>query len=361
MYRPEVIDPLSGRVGFRNTTQAGYAGLVTAPHTTSASGRYYDEFHSIVTVPNLKDLVNNDPAISGTDFNTYLQQLQTGAIHAVLAGIFSKPELIEQQMIYERDDQEPEVILNGGQFVGYMIQVANRTNLSVHVNALSLLFNGAGTFNVYVFNHLKPTPIKEIEVTVAPYEEVIQPVDDVILSAISSANKSRTFFVGYFQDDIEALGIQALDYGIRLKREAACFSAEGVECIKTAAADFNRYNPPMTGRSYGINIEMSSYRDYTEVILRNKQLFDKAIGLQMAAMVIERGIHSTRSNGYQRLGEAGVKQLYTDLNLAFSSPEFPYTTGIKNQISREIDRIYKNIFPKDKPKSITSPSEQRSE
>lgn len=358
MYQPEAIDALFGRVGFRNTTQAEYANLIVTPNTISRSKRYFNEFHSAVTVPNLKDIVNNDPSVSDVDFNEELKNLQTAAISAVLAGVFAKPELIEQQMIYERDDLQPQIIANTGKFVGYMIQVANRTNIAVHLNALSLLFSGNGAFSVYVFNHLKQQPIKTIPVTVVDSEEVIVPVDDVIMSAISSSNKSRTFFIGYFQDDIQALGIQALDYGTRLQRTAVCYSADGIEALTTGAVNFNRYNPPCTGRTYGLNMEFSSMRDYTEVIKVNQQVFDKAIGLQMAALVIERIIHSTRSNLLERIGQDGVRQLYNDLNIAYSSPELPYTTGLKNQISREVERVYKNLFPKGKIKTATTPSDQ---
>ena len=356
MYRPEAIDALFGRVGFRNTTQPEYASLVTGDNLTSRSKRYFDEFHAIVTIPNIKDIANNDVGISNTDFNTYLKDLQKASVAAVLGGVLSKPELIEQQMVFERDYEVPQVISNTGKFVGYMIQVANRTNLAVQLNSLSMLFDGDGTFNVYVFGHLKKDPIKTIEVTVSADEEVIVDVTDVIMSAISTANKSRTFFIGYFQDDIEALGIHALDYGNRIHRTALCYSAEGIEAAIAGPGNFNRYNPPVTGRSYGLNLELSSGKDYTEVILKNQQVFDKAIGLQMAAIVIERIIHSARSNINQRLGEEGVRQLYTDLNLAFSTPEFPYSTGIKNQIKRENDRIFQNLFPKGKMKTVTTPS-----
>jgi hypothetical protein len=358
MYRSEAIQALFGRVGFRNTTEAEYAGLITAPNTESRSGRYFDEFHRIITVPNLKDVANYDPAISDANFNTLLIQWQKSAIAAVLGGVLSKAELIEQQMIYERDYEDPEVLQNTGKFVGYMVQVANRTNLVVRPKALSLFFDAAGTFNIYVFNHLKKAPIKTITVTTVADEEVIVPITDVVLTAIGSASKSRTYFIGYFQDDIEALNIKALDYGMHLKREGICYSADGIEANTVSATDFNRYNPPFTGRTYGLNIELTSSRDYTEVILQNEQLFDKAIGLQMAAFIVESIIHSTRSNKDQRIGAEGVKQLYTDLNLRFSTPEFPYTTGIKNQLERECGRVFRNLFPKDKIKTTTTPADQ---
>lgn len=357
MFRPEAIQALFGRVGFRNTTQVEYTGLITTPNTESRSGRYFDEFHRIITVPNLKDVANYDPAISNVDFNTMLAQWQKSAIAAVLGGVLSKAELIEHQMIYERDYEEPQVLENTGKFVGYMIQVANRTNLVVRPKALSLLFNEAGTFNVYVFSHLKKDPIATIPVTTVADEEVIVSIPDVVLTAIGSVSKSRTYYIGYFQDDIEALGIKALDYGMHLKRTAICYNAEGIEAAAVSTTDFNRYNPPFTGRTYGLNIELTSSRDYTEVILQSPQLFDKAIGLQMAAFIVEAIIHSTRSNKDQRIGAEGVKQLYTDLNLRFSTPEFPYTTGLKNQVERECERVFRNLFPKDKIKTLTTPAD----
>ncbi|MBV7531342.1 hypothetical protein [Chitinophaga sp. sic0106] len=302
----------------------------------------------------MKDVVVPDPAASSESINEVLKEMQEDAISSVLDGIFSESEIIEQQMIYERDDQSPELLPNMGQFVGFQISAADRTNISVQIHALSLYFKGSGVFNIYLFNHLKKAPVGTFEVSVLDGEEVIVNLPETILSAISSVNKSRVFYLGYFQNDIESVGIQAYDWP-RLQRGANCYSVQGFEAEVIGDDDFIRFDVPLTSRTYGLNAELSSAYDYTEVILRKQQLFDKAIGLQMAAKVIEKVVHSLRSNLNERIGEEGVQRLYTDLNLDMATPELPYSSGIKNQLRRELKRVHDNLFVDKKITATTSP------
>lgn len=353
MYQPEVIQELAGRLGWREPVEEEYQNILDAANKTSRSGRYFGAFHAVVTVANMKDVVNPQPHLANDAFNTFLADYQKDCIGSVLDAVFSKGEIIEQQMVYERDDERPQLLPNTGQFVGFEIQVANRTNIAVRLNAISLFFNGNATFNIYLYNHLQKSPIATIPVITVADNEVIVPLSDIILGAITKTNKSRTFFIGYFQDDLQAQGVQAYDFP-RLKRIASCYSADGFEA-PVADGDFDRYNPGRTGRTYGINIEMSGCRDYTEVIRQHQQAFDQAIGLQMAARVTEFIINGLRSNATQRISNEAAQRLYNDLNLDMSTPELPYSSGLKNQLRREIIRLYNNFFPKGRITAHTAP------
>src|ERR1051325_1884406 len=107
MYRQEVITALFNRVGFNKPTQAEYADLLDADNLLSKSGRYYDEFHGVVTVENIKEVVNNDVEISDADFNNELRKLKAGALKAVLDEIFNADDIIEQKLEFNRNDERP--------------------------------------------------------------------------------------------------------------------------------------------------------------------------------------------------------------------------------------------------------------
>lgn len=353
MYRrDEVIQALFGRVGFRQPTEAAYTGILDPENAASKSKRYFDDFHAMSNVPNIREACNRDAKIEVEDFNTYLKNLQEACILAVLDGVFDKPEVIEQRMEFDRCDQRPVLMPNAGRFVGRQINIASDPRKSVRINAITLFFNGDATFNLYLFDNVKKAPIKAIEVTTQADNQVVVMPEDWLLSYMSTASKSGLYFLGYFQDDLG--DVQAYDEQPFIWNCGNCYGVRQIEAnVVPSEVDFIRYNPFITNRTQGLNIEFSSLVDFTEVIIRSPQAFDKAIGLQMAAMVVERVVHGQRSNGTQRIAEATAGRLYNDLNLDMATPEMPYSSGLKNQLRRELKRLHDNFFPKAKATSTT--------
>lgn len=352
MYRrDEVIAALFGRVGFRQPTQPEYA-IVDTDNLKATSKRYYDGFHAEVTIQNLKDGANPDVSISDADFNDSLKNLQEDCIASVLDGVFAEPEVIEQQTEFLTTDWKQVLIPNAGRFVGRQIKIGPDPRKSVRINAVTLYFNGIATFPLYLFSSVKKVPIKQIEVTTEADSQVIVAPDDWALNYLDGNIKGGIYYLGYFQDDLGA--VQAYDEQPTQWFCGKVYGSNIIEAIKVAGqTDFIRYNPYITSRTHGLNIEFSSVVDFTEVIVKNPQAFDKAIGLQMAAMVVEKLIHSTRSNYIQRIGEAGAARLYNDLNLDMQTPDLPYSSGLKNQLRRELKRLKENFFPKQKATSNT--------
>jgi len=108
-----------------------------------------------------------------------------------------------------------------------------------------------------------------------------------------------------------------------------------------------------TIKTHGFNIQLSAFRDYTQMIVDNAYLFDNLIGLQMAADVIEMIQNNTRSNKDQRITGELTKMLYSDLNHAGPSDESPFSAGLKSKITNEVHRVKRDLFPKKKVTSIT--------
>jgi len=354
MYRrAEVISKLFGRVGWTQPTMAEYA-ILTAENLQSKSGRYFDRFHPATTIQNAKDAVNIDPGISNADFNTFLKSMQEDCIYSVLDGVFNKRELIEQVLEFDTCDEPPVLIPNAGRFVGRQIRVASDKGKSIRINAITLYFNGAATFNLYLFNSIKKAPIKVLEVTTEEDNQVIVEPEDWMLNYADSSNKSGVFYIGYFQDDLGS--VQAYDEQSPYWNCAKCFSTGRMEAnVVPGEADFIRFNPYIGTRTFGLNFEISTVADYTEKITLDPQVFDRAVGMQMAAKIVEGVIHTTRSNAIQRIGEEGMKKLYNDLNVAFSSQDFPYSVGMKTQLDRELKRLNNTFFPPPKPTSNPIP------
>jgi len=351
VFRSElVISALVTRVGWQQPTQGNYA-ILTGDNLESLSGLYFNSYHPAVSVKNIKETIE-DEEIADDDFNTYLLDLQKACIGRVLNGIFNKDEVIESLFLFNRrNERQLKTHENEGKFVYRRVCLANDSSYSVVVNSLSLLFDGAKTFNIYCFQ-TSAGVLWTKSVTVVAGKETIVNVNDLILSVSAANYKGGDFLIGYFQDDLGA--VKAINYGSGENNCAAIFGHSGGEAVTTGAATYDNQTTVVTNRDYGLNIELTSVRDFTQIICRNAAQFDEAVGLQMACNVIESIIHSTRSNSTERLSKDNLQALFTELNQDMPVDGAPYSAGFKNRLKREIQKLNKNFFPDNKPRIVQS-------
>lgn len=345
-----VMSALQGRIGWQQPTIDG-APVIDPDNLSSTSGRYYSDgsVHPVVQANRLKDAMD-DPKMSDSEFNAHLQSLDQALIMRCLNAVFNtKPQLIESSLVYERTSNLRNIVIpNQGNFCGYRIKVA-QGNYAVQINSVGLFFDAAATFNLYLFNDLKKAPLKSIAVTT---EANTQTEIDLgwVLNYISGSNKGGMFYLGYFQEDLGE--VHAIDEQLNQWKPSRVYGAWPFQSPKTGALDFNRINPSVVFRTYGMNMEVSTYRDYTETIVRNAHLFDEARMLMMGASVIETIKNAISSNSTERISKENMASLEYDLNLAFPTEERPFMAGIKAQLERAFQSLYKNFFPKEQPKSI---------
>ena len=351
MFRPDlVISSLFTRVGWQQPTQGEYA-VLTGDNLVSLSGRYFSDFHKAVTVKNIKETCE-DPDISDTDFNTFLERLQKSAITRVLQGIFNQDVIIEQLQLFSRDyERQLRTIESEDKFVYQRIKVANDSSYAVRINSLSLLFDGVATFKMYCF-HTAKGKIWEKEVTTVANQEVVVNITDLILSISEVTYKGGEFLIGYFQPDLGS--VKAINYWSAQRKSSSIFGHCGGNAEITGAASYDSQTVVETNQDYGINIELTSIRDFTQVICRNASAFDEAVGLQVACDVVELIINSGRSNQTERIQKEQLQVLYTDLNQDMPVDGAPYSAGLKNRLKRELQRLNKNFFPKDQITTVQS-------
>lgn len=346
----KVMDALVGRIGWR--VQDGITP--TAPNDGSKSGRYFQDFHSSVNLKSLKQ-TQSDRGMDDAAFNLWLKSLQEGVILRCLNGVFKKPELLDNTLLFDRLVYNDQPISNSGNFVGVRFKIPAE-NISLRINAISLLFTEAKTFKLYLFHDTKALPLWSQDVTtVANDQKTIKPVvvidqvdptPDIILDLVINTRwsdvKGGYYYLGYFQDD---LGTCQAIWEQPHFLPAYCFGYGFIQTKKTGVEVFDKRTVSVTNQTYGLNMDVTSFRDHTNSILRNAHLFDEVLGLQMASQCVEHYIHSGRSNGEQRVNAEQGKMLYTDLNQEQPSQEIPFTTGLKGQIRRELKQISDTFFP----------------
>lgn len=337
---PAVIAALENRIGFRQPTGTGVPTLTSAV-TTSNSGRYYQDFHSLLTVENIKATMPQAGA-SDAQLITYLQNQRKAVLLRCLNGVFNDAQVIDQpQFVYQRyginDTLEP----NAGKFTGIRIEVANTPDAAVQLDSVQLYFDTDVTFNLYLFKDGIPVPFWSLEVTAEA-----NTLTDVTLS--EKVLKRGLYYLGYFQDDIGSA--KAYRQQICEEIEPAYFSAKSMQADATGATTFNRNEISYPAQPVGLNAEISSFKDYTTAIKRKAAMFDELVGLTMAYSVIEQTIYAVRSNVNERILKDQLDKIGLQLDLNGVAPisDSPHVTGLKQRIERELKRVKQSFYPKAK-------------
>lgn len=345
-----VIATLLKRIGWRPSTLAGSPTL-NADNLTSLSKRYFQSFHAIVTPQNVYDVQENSE-ISDDEFNQLLTDLQTDAIMRCLTETFREVELLEQVLLYTRTGMMDIPVTNTGYFAGYMINIAEQQAYSTQINFATLYFDRDVTFNLYLFQDGIKTPLKTIEVSCIAWERTVVEFDSLVLNF----KTGRKYYFGYFQADLGEA--RAIREQVETWARTLCFEAIAITAPPDEMFAFNHNYKQYVSLPYGLNLEMISFRDHTQKILRKPNLFDEAVGLQMAMMVIEMILNSTRTNGNERITKEISGKLYMDVKQAFPTKEVPVTAGLQSRFERELRKMRNTFFPPEEAMSTSMESNQ---
>lgn len=332
----EVLPKLFGRLNWLDSS-------LNSTNTTSISGRYFDDgsFHSLVTVPNIKATVPEQ-----SNWNTFFQRKQNAVIARCLNSVFNEPEYIQQTLLYDRCNEQETLIPNEGKAVGVKIHLIKRFDVSCFVNSLQLYFDGAATFNIYLFKQGSKTALKTKSVTTVANTKTWIDLSDWLLNYKESA----VYYVVYFQNDlgsVKAIQEQAEECKT-LAFDADFFTAT------TTGTDFNRVEMSEYSLPHGLNMQVSSFRDYSQNILNQPALFDNLIGLTMAYQTIEDMIYSVQSSGKERIIKEQLLSIGIQLDLNGVAPisESPKVIGLKQRIDQEAARVKKAFYAKPKSQTV---------
>ena len=127
--------------------------------------------------------------------------------------------------------------------------------------------------------------------------------------------------------------------------------------MEDAEADENAFNEYLSDMQRaaiatvlsGVLRESRTLRNFDDLVEKNIDVFDEAIGLQVAISAVELMSLSVRSNSNERATKDMSSTLYRELNGLHADNGAPVTVGLKNRISREIATLKKRLFPKPQP------------
>jgi hypothetical protein len=338
-----VLGKLAGRIGWK---QPPLGPTLNTFNKGSLSGRYFQDFHPMITITNIKDTIEFGETMNDSDFNAFLESMQKSAILRMINAVFNKTQLIESTLIFDRKLRNDIPTNNYGKFCGYRLMIGPG-EFALQISRASFLFNKDVTFTLYLYQDAIIDPLYEIEVTAEAYNEAYIDLPNWVLNYVSAKSMGGVFYIGYYQDEIEAQGAVALDEFVTQWNKAYVFGYTAFEAV----ADFEnrsfvRIAVPYTLRTYGMNLEVQTYRDFTNKVIKNASLFDEAIGLTLAIEALGYMTYSARSNKTQRITQEMGSIIYNEIMNSGDALQLnPYVAGLKQQLTQEIGRLNRNFFP----------------
>ena len=330
-----------GEVGFRNSTITGY-DIVSTENQESRSGLFFQDVSRLVTIQNIKDTQEN-PAISEAQFNDLLKQLQDTAILNVCNKVSHREsDFIQTNNLFPFEKTFKDVLDTGDRFVGFQVEPFYQANMISKISWLELSFDSSISFDIHLFNSNKPsTPIKMVNVTTIANEAVVINLQDWFI-ADSAEHKGGIFYLGYFESDLGGAKPIKRNYNTsNLQTQSKCYHVLPVSLnhVATTIDVSTVVNLSDTG---GLNIGMDTYTDYTELFVRNKNLFVQAIQHEMAIEVLDLITKSTRANRTERIGNDFARQI--NMELYGYKDEHVFVAGLIAKHGRLISDLKKTLF-----------------
>lgn len=339
MIRSDKIkSSLFGGVGFREPTNPEYTG-VNETNQGSTSGLYFQDASNFVTIQNIKDC-QGDKDIPISDFNTYLTNMQNSVIDDVCREVVGgENKMLYFENIYPYEKSFNETLTPSTKFVGFEIYPYLKNDKVAKVEWVELTFDSAATFTLYLYNSNLNTAIKTQEVTTSANESKIVSLTDWFIDD-DSTYKGGQFYLGYFESDLGTAKPIKRDFErATLQKQNAFYSIRPCR-VDNSATILDIEEVDYLEDTYGLNIGMSIYNDFTQTIINNKHLFYPAIQYGMAVKVLDLIRTSVRSNLTQRLTSEVIQEIQFELygNAALG------IEGVKGKYTQRIDTIKNALF-----------------
>lgn len=343
----KISTALLGIVGFRQPHNPDYA-IVDTDNLASTSG-YYVNDNPYAKIEFIKE--NQDYAsISDENFNLFLKNLQKSSISNVCNQVFSEADFIDRGLIYKNAANKTETEILPLGFVGYKIQVTSEKNVAFKINRVLCNFDGTGTVKLLLFNTAKKETIQSKEITITTDHQVVEL--DWICDNSDSTYKGD-YYIGYLSQDLTVMPFKRQWNGANVMSEITnlcihkvAFVGHSTEILFDLTTMVGMYEDT------GLNLDISVYEDFTDFVINNKNLFARAIYLNMILDCLQLYISSTRKNPSERDATGLVEKMLVEMQ-GVDSRQGIKVIGIKDHllgeittIKKEVEKLQKGFFKK---------------
>lgn len=337
MFNRSKISAISGIVGWTQPINPSYA-ILDATNLASSSGRYVNE-NQYVKIEFLKD-TQNYSSISNAQFNAELVQLQKTAILSVMDKIFNEPDFIDRQLLYKYANNKIKTDDLPSGFVGYRITQDIMNNLAIEIKRDLLEFSGTGDVVLKLFNSQQKTAIYTKTVSIT---STLQEVElNWRLDNTSPLYKGDIFY-GYFTEDMTLKPYDRDYQNSNIKSSITGLFIENIKIPTATGPDiFDLDSIEGADECWGLNPDITTFYDYTDLILQNKFLFANAIQMQCQIQAMTYYLSTLRSNINERISEAMMNNIIIEID-GRSEMTGVKKLGLSDKLLIEIGRIRNEI------------------
>lgn len=335
----KIKNSLSGLVGFKQPFNPDYA-IVDANNLLSESG-YYVNSNPFAKIEYIKDCQDYSE-ISDANFNKVLSDVIEDSAVNVINQIFSESSYIDRNLIYRNalNKNETDVLPNG--FVGFKIEIDDTKSVAFNISRVFLDFEGTGDIALILLNSAKKTALKEQIITIDSDHKEYQL--DWVLNDTEEVYKGE-YFIGYIKDDLSTLSPYKRDY-----EDSNIMSViTHLEIDKIIVNDhdsnslFDLSKVEFLNESTGLNLDISVYDDFTDLIIQNRFIFARAVYITAIINTLQIYMASLRSNRNERQAEELYKKILIEVEGTRSGDNVISVKGLRPQLLSEISTIKDEI------------------
>lgn len=347
-------------VGFKDSLDPTFA-IVDAANKNSLSN-YFATDNSYVKIEFLKDASEN-VSKDNLAFNAMLKDMIETACVNVCNDVFNdQPDFIDRQVMYTfptvKKSVNTSILANG--WYGYRIRPSYSKDIAFKINRIFLEFEGIGTVKICLFSTYNDAPLFSETITInnENTKEFI-PATDWVIDNCDSRYYKGEFYLGYL---VVSGSFTLKPYDRRVKlgnyynwpKEAEIYP---VYFANHSVVDVIPDTTQAPGNPIycGLNLDISTYYDYSGFCVQNKQLFAEAINYNLQIQCLRLILSSIRSNPNQRRGRDIVDAIAKEIEgvRGNSFADVMNHTGLLESFDntivktkKAVDRLINGVFNK---------------
>ena len=327
-------------IGFKQPYNPAYA-ILENDLLQSSSGATFEQYSRFLTIENLKE-THPYPEISDEDFNQFLRDAIASATAKGVQACFTGDDLKQSELLfrYEMKRNNPTLLQNNGDFVGYEFTTSKRKDLTNVVRKLIGDFSGTGTVKVLLLNSAKVTPVDSIELNITSNDATVKLVNWAL--PYGGEQLGGKWYIGYLT---QGLAVQAMDRDWNMSSVASDFLCLNAQAIKVPGWNKEEMFDPeeieYTAETHGLNFDISTREDFTSVVIDNPELFADVIGYQFAVDMVNMMLTTTVVNDVQRLQQRNLMLELEGIN--DTEQPGPNIIGLHARLATAIRRVRKSL------------------
>lgn len=332
----KISDNLIGIVGFKQPYNPDYA-IIDTDNQSSTSGLFVtsNEFCKIEYLYDSQDYAG----ISDSDFNEYLVNKQKDSIVNVVKSVFDEADFRERSILYPYALNRAELTSMPVGFVGYRLVSGSNQNVSIVINRVICEFDGTGDFTILCFSSSQKEPLFTKNVTITTDNQSVE----LNWNLNNTDVYKGEYFIGYINNSLSITPFKRNYNNSNIRNTYKDVCIYPVSCDSTSVSEiFDLTSLDGLSEYCGLNLDIATFDDFTDLVINNKQMFAMAILLDLQISCLSTYLSSLRSNLNDRNANNLVSKVIAEIEGQEGEGIAKYT-GLRPQLFRSISKIKKEI------------------